>query len=98
MVLASASAFICATISTSPEAASVATAVIRPSASNLGAKAKPSSTSAGEPRNANGDVSVTVTPRVWTRGLALRPAQHGHETHLLVGILAERAGEMRGHR
>jgi hypothetical protein len=52
MVLCSASAFMCATISTSPERASVATQTIRPSASNLGENARPSSTSSVEPRGA----------------------------------------------
>src|ERR1700752_4101405 len=45
MVLRSASAFICATINNSPEPASVTTAVISPSESNLGWKASPSSIS-----------------------------------------------------
>src|SRR5262245_58803930 len=39
----------CATISTSPDRASVATQVINPSASNFGVSAKPSSTSWVEP-------------------------------------------------
>src|SRR6516225_525588 len=46
MVLASASLFICATISTSPDFASVATVVMSPLASNLGVSAVPSSSSA----------------------------------------------------
>src|SRR5471032_1773062 len=88
----------CATISTSPDFTSVATAVISPSASNFGAKAKPSSTSAVEPRAANDDLSVKIRLAVNAGRLTLRPTQHGHETNLLVGILAERAGEMRGNR
>src|SRR5882724_4404911 len=47
MVLRRASSFICATISTSPVAASVATQVRRPDASNLGWNASPSSRSLG---------------------------------------------------
>ena len=39
-----------------------------------------------------------MRPRVLTRGLALRPTQHGQETDLLVGIVAECAGEMRRRR
>src|SRR5580700_5709596 len=53
MVRASASAFMCATIRTSPEPASVATQVTRPSASNLGVRAKPSSRSEAVPGGAN---------------------------------------------
>src|SRR5262245_65559865 len=49
MVRSSACAFMCATMSTSPERASVATQVTRPSASNFGANARPSSTSSVEP-------------------------------------------------
>src|SRR5262245_1535914 len=49
MVRSSACAFMCATMSTSPERAAVATQVTRPSASNLGANARPSSTSSVEP-------------------------------------------------
>src|SRR5262245_18167388 len=45
MVLRSASSFMWATINTSPVAASVATQVTRPDASNLGRKLKPSSRS-----------------------------------------------------
>src|SRR5580658_2010400 len=54
MVLASASAFICATMSTSPEPASVATQVTRPSASNFGVNFAPSSRSTVWPGAANG--------------------------------------------
>ena len=50
----------CATISTSPDLASVATAVISPSASNLGAKARPSSISAVEPRGSKSDDLIEV--------------------------------------
>src|SRR6516165_2560406 len=52
-----ASAFMCATINTSPDRASVATQMTRPSASNFGAKARPSSTSSIEPRGAKDEVS-----------------------------------------
>src|SRR6185312_5371433 len=45
IVLRNASSFMCATISTSPVAASVATQVTSPDASNLGWKANPSSRS-----------------------------------------------------
>jgi hypothetical protein len=53
MVFASASAFMCATISTSPERASVATQVMSPSASNFGVNAVPSSSSAAAPGGGN---------------------------------------------
>ena len=46
-----------ATINTSPDRASVATQVTRPSASNFGANARPSSTSSAEPRGAKGERS-----------------------------------------
>src|SRR5208282_4659992 len=61
MVLASASAFMCATISTSPEAASVATQVTRPSAPNFGVSAAPSSRSATVPGGAKGVLSGIAT-------------------------------------
>src|SRR5262249_24423996 len=51
IVFCSASAFMCATISTSPVATSVATQVISPSASNFGAKARPSSTCSAEAKS-----------------------------------------------
>src|SRR3954469_25295793 len=89
MVLLRASLFMCATISTSPVLASVTTAVTRPSAPNCGAKDSPSSI----------DGSVKLASRLCNAGsLALRAPQHGHETHLFVRIVTERAGEMRGHR
>src|SRR5919201_5162075 len=50
MVCCNACAFMWATISTSPDCASVTTQVTSPSASNLGAKARPSSTSSVETR------------------------------------------------
>src|SRR5579872_6674493 len=59
MVFASACAFIWAIISTSPDLASVATAVTSPSASNLGVSAVPSSSSAASAGAANGAKSAT---------------------------------------
>ena len=67
MVRASASTFMCATIRTSPEPASVEQ-VTRPSASNLGVNAKPSSKSGAVPGGANdmlSDIAV-VHSLDWT--------------------------------
>src|SRR5882757_867376 len=90
MVLRRASSFICATISTSPFAASVATQVTRPAASNLGWNASPSS------RSWSSEDGDTVSLANWTRGSALRPSHHGQETRLLRRIVAEHAGEAAG--
>src|ERR1700722_16452105 len=62
IVFAKASAFICATISTSPDTASVATQVTSPLASNFGVSATPSSRSASVPGGANGDWSANEYP------------------------------------
>src|SRR5262245_21290277 len=116
MVSRSASAFMCATISTSPELASVATQVTRPSASNLGAKPRPSSTCPVEPRAAKGASSsdketspaiTTIVARAGGRSkiiidrqsalrLALGPAHHRDEADLVVRVVPEAAGELRG--
>src|SRR3979409_1772893 len=90
MVLRSASAFMCATISTSPLATSVATQVTRPDASNLGWNASPSS------RSLLSEDVDTVSLANGTRGSALRPSHHGQETRLLRRIVAEHAGEAAG--
>src|SRR5215475_7794111 len=92
MVLRSASSFICATISTSPVAASVATQVRSPDASNLGWNASPSSRSS---ISADED---TGSPRRTSARLPLRPSHHGQETRLLRRIVAEHAGETAGER
>src|SRR4051812_25114625 len=91
MVLRSASSFICATISTSPLAASVATQVTRPDASNLGWNASPSS------RSSLADVDK---PKPWDirRGAGLPPSHQGQETRLLRGVVAEHACEAAGER
>src|SRR3984885_9376526 len=96
MVFASASAFMCATISTSPETASVATQVTSPSASNFGVSAKPSSRSALVPGDAKGDLSDNEAPTpASARG---RGAAHQrHEPHLVFGAVAERSEKPRGH-
>src|SRR5215472_14133921 len=60
MVFASASGFMCATINTSADQASVTTQVIRPSASNLGANSRPSSTCSVVARGAKVEVSDTA--------------------------------------
>src|SRR5438046_6303106 len=85
----------CATISTSPEPISVATQVTSPSASNFGANALPSSTSSVEPRCAKIDGPATES---LARAQALSRAHHGDEADLLVRIVAEAAGELRGDR
>src|SRR5580700_1735889 len=92
MVLRKASSFMCATISTSPVPASVATQVTRPDASNFGSNASPSLMSL-----LSADVD-TGSPRKLRRGLALRPSQHGQETRLFRRIVAEHAGETAGER
>src|SRR6266849_3636044 len=102
MVCCSAWAFMCATISTSPERASVATQVMSPSASNFGANARPSSTSSVEPRWANVSgrsvdiLSAKRMPRAIARGSAVGPAHHGDKADLVVRIVPEAAGELRG--
>src|SRR5215470_4629123 len=78
MVRASAAAFICATISTSPFAASVATQITNPFASNLGASVRPSSTSAAEPGGAN-EPEFSDKEASNLTGL---PARQGEEAHL----------------
>src|SRR5881409_2155540 len=99
-VVASASAFIHASISTSPEAASVTMAVIRPSASNFGWKRRLLSTSAGVPREANSaDGAAAMTRLLNLAGWpvsAARPMHHLQETVAIAGVGLERAGEPRG--
>src|SRR5215467_11211178 len=105
MVLRSASSFMCATISRSPDLASVTTAVMSPLASNFGLNARPSSMSCADevkddscvPPSAARASGRRIDFNKRGRELALRPAQHGHETHLLAGIVAECTGKMRGH-
>src|SRR5262245_16262087 len=86
----------CATISTSPDFASVATQVTSPSASNFGVNARPSSTSLVEPGAANADDSATSASRANVRRSAL--VHQGHEADLLGRIVAERADELGGDR
>src|SRR5262245_14662014 len=90
MVRASASAFICATMSSSPDCASVATQVTSPSASNFGVKARPSSSSLVEPGAANADESATGA---LSRGRSAL-AHQAHESDLLGRIVAERTDEL----
>src|ERR1700734_1421548 len=97
MVFASASAFMCATISTSPDAASVATQVRDPSASNFGVSAKPSSRSALVPGGAKGDVSDNEAPTLRASTRSRGAAHQRHEPHLVFGAVAERAEKPRGH-
>src|SRR6202140_1114240 len=77
MVFASASEFMCATISTSADQASVTTQVIRPSASNLGANSRPSSICSVVARGAKVVVSDTVLLGAWAScgeaGVGSRP-------------------------
>src|SRR3954469_22486777 len=101
MVLLSASVFICATMSTSPERVSVTTHVTNPFASNFGANARPSSTSSVEPRDAKGE-SCSVTAALYLMGVppapndrlarsrsAISPTHHADEAGLLGGIVTE---------
>src|SRR5204862_4114429 len=83
----------CATISTLPLAASVATQVTRPEASNLGWNSSPSSMSW-----ISADVDTGSPSKNNSRGLALRPSHHGHETRLFRRIVAEHAGKAAGER
>src|SRR5215469_13541309 len=96
MVLAKASAFICATISTSPDPASVATQVTRPSASNFGVSLAPSSSSALVPDAANGEDTKQNLRRF--RGVSLgalalgwRAAHKRDKADVMFGTVAERA-------
>src|SRR5688572_8811262 len=76
MVFSSAAAFMCATISTWPERASVATQVRSPSASNLGVSVRPSSTSAVEVRAAIGGCFLDTTNLAPAgQGLYISPAK-----------------------
>src|SRR5262249_35395109 len=96
MVLANASAFMCATMSTSADQASVTTQVIRPSASNLGANRRPSSTCSAVARGAKrDDVSALATTRLAAGAeLASLTAHQRDEPDLLAGIVAEQTGEL----
>src|SRR3954464_14636566 len=82
----------CATISTSPVAASVATQVRRPDASNLGWNASPSSRSF-----TFAEVDTGSPRKNYKRGSA-QPSHHGQETRLLRRIVAEHAGIAAGER
>ena len=84
MVFCKASAFMCATISTSPDLASVATQVTSPSASNFGVKARPSSASWAEEALANGD-GLSAKSAI-LRGSAIGPAHHRNKAHLVVRV------------
>src|SRR6185437_8687253 len=77
----------CATISTSPDVASVTTAVTSPSSPNCGVKTRVSSIS---------ELFANFASR-FDAGLTLRPAQHRHKAHLLVRVVAECAGELCRH-
>src|SRR5947208_7514818 len=89
IVLRSASSFICATISTSPVAASVATQVTSPDASNLGWKTSPSSRSFSS-------ADVDTESLAFFARSPLRCSHHGHEARLLRRIVAEHAGVAAG--
>src|SRR5262245_57351218 len=95
MVFCSACASMWATIRISPELASVATQVTNPSPSNFGASARPSSTSAVEPRRAKEAGWSAKKPRD-PPGSAIGAAHHGDEPDLVVRIVAEAAGELGG--
>src|SRR5579862_1159003 len=97
MVFASASAFMCATISTSPETASVATQVTSPSASNFGVSAVPSSSAALVPGDAKGILSDNEAPALPASARSRGAAHQRDEPHLVFGAVAERAEKPRGH-
>src|SRR5260370_42134476 len=92
MVLRRASSFMCATISTSPVAASVATQVTRPDASNLGWNANPSSRS-----SISAELDTENLAHCKAR-LPVRSSHHGQETSLLSRIVAEHSGKAAGER
>src|SRR5207302_7533034 len=79
----------CATISTSPVAASVATQVTRPDASNLGWKTSPSSRSFSS-------ADVDTESLAFFARSPLRCSHHGQEARLLRRIVAEHAGVAAG--
>src|SRR5262252_4415901 len=112
MVFASASAFMCATISTSPDQVSVTTQVTSPLASNLGARRRPSSTWSGLPCGAKlkgfSDTKFSPdAPIVGARlklrsaesepALACAPAHQREEARLLARVVAEQTAELRRH-
>src|SRR3954452_2094616 len=90
MVLRRASSFMCATISTSPLIASVATQVTRPDASNLGWNASPSSRSW---EWADVDTGSLANSRA---RLPVWSSHHRQETRLFRRIVAEHAGKAAG--
>src|SRR5215831_8228756 len=79
-----------ATISTSPDRASVTTQVTSPSASNFGAKARPSSTSSADPRWAKGeswsDKNTSLENRVSQSARTGEARQVGRERYY-IGLL-----------
>src|SRR5690606_548591 len=96
----SASAFMWATMSGRPSWASVTTAVIRPAASKRGEKTEPSSSAVLSVEGCGNENFAIVGP--WSgasggSGPSVFP-EHRHEAHLLLGVVAERAGEGRRHR
>src|SRR6476660_9969988 len=97
IVLASASWFVCASISTCPVRAEVTTTGSRPSASNFGVNTDPSSMPAASVRG--GEVLGLVTAIDSSRPRQLKAAalrgKH-HESCLLRRIFLEDAGELRG--
>src|SRR6202051_2815933 len=97
MVFASASAFMCATISTSPDDTSVATQVTSPSASNFGVSAVPSSSSALVPDGAKGDVSDNEAPALPASARGRGAAHQRDKPHLVFRTVAERSKKPRGH-
>src|SRR5215470_9371410 len=77
IVFCRASAFMCATMSTSPVATSVATQVINPSASNFGANARPSSTCSAEAKSPLPAANHGDEAHLLVRVLAERAAELG---------------------
>src|SRR5688500_5802632 len=103
MVRLSASAFMCATISTSPLPASVATQVTSPSASNFGVSVKLSSffevsATAGSNVSLHPEGASKASLEDDRERLPLSAAHGRQETKLLVRIVADRAAELGGHR
>src|SRR6476619_8425805 len=96
-VRARASLFIWASINTSPLSAEVTTTATRPSASNLGANAVPSSMSAVLAWGGEALILVTAIDSSQPRGsqAAAFRGKH-HETRLLRRIFLEDAGELGG--
>src|SRR4051794_36234206 len=92
IVRRSASAFMCATIRTSPDVASVVTQVTSPSASNFGDSSAPSSTSWVEPRGGKDEEDMSHHSHGRTEGV-VRSLTHRARTGKQQGITGKKQGK-----